>query len=44
MFTYLSDRELENPFLSSYADDTYRERYGDEDEEPEEVWAVYDPF
>ena len=43
MFVYNhSDLDLEDPFLSSYADLTYSERYGDEDDY-EEPWAVYDP-
>ena len=39
-----NDKSLEDPFLASYADVTYYERYGEEEEEPEEPWAVYDPF
>lgn len=39
-----NDRDLEDPFLASYTDITYRERYAPiEDENNEEPWAVYDP-
>lgn len=36
-----NDRYLEDPWISSYPDSSYRERYeGEEDDEP---YAVYDP-
>lgn len=38
------DKSLEDPFLASYADITYQERYApEEDEDDNEPWAVYDP-
>ena len=41
---HYDDKSLEDPFLASYADITYCERYAPvEDDDYEEPWAVYDP-
>lgn len=43
MYSYnFNDKFLEDPFLASYADMSYRERYC-EVEDDDVPWAVYDP-